>query len=68
MIGFTGFRDPLALSSALASLEMLQPMAIGSLNPVEPSVSVSNFNIVHCYCMDVVQLKVKLDWPGLIVP
>jgi len=33
-------QHPLALSSTLASLEMLQP-AIGSLNPLEPSVSVS---------------------------
>ena len=37
------FRDPQALSSALASLGSPQPRAFGSLNNLEPLVSVSNY-------------------------
>ncbi len=42
-MGSTGFRDPQTLSSALAALGSLEPRALGSLNPVDPSVSVSNY-------------------------
>jgi len=38
--------DPPALSSVLAALGTLQPWAFGSLNTIDPSVSVSNYYIV----------------------
>ena len=47
-MGSTLFRDPQALSSALAVLGMLQPRAFGSLNRVDPLDSVSNYYIVLC--------------------
>ena len=37
------FRDPQALSSALASLGTLQPRAFGSLNHIETLDSASNY-------------------------
>ena len=39
----TLFRDPQALSSALAALGTLQPQAFGSLNRVETLDSASNY-------------------------
>ena len=42
-MGSTLFRDPQALSSALAALGTLQPRAFGSLNRVDPLDSVSNY-------------------------
>ena len=39
----TLFRDPQALSSALATLGTLQPRAFGSLNRVETLDSASNY-------------------------
>ena len=41
----TLFRDPQALSSALATLGTLQPRAFGSLNRVETLDSASNYYI-----------------------
>ena len=41
-MGSTRFRNPRALSSALAALGTLQPRALGFLNRVDPLVSVSN--------------------------
>ena len=41
-MGSTRFRNPQALSSALASLGTLQPRAFGFLNCVDPLVSASN--------------------------
>ena len=41
----TLFRDPQALSSALAALGTLQPWAFGSLNRVETLDSASNYYI-----------------------
>ena len=40
------FRDPQALSSALAALGMLQPRAFGSLNRVDLLDLVSNYYVV----------------------
>ena len=45
--GIHAFRNPRALSSALAALGTLQPRALGFLKRVDPSVSVSNLYIVH---------------------
>ena len=45
-MGSTRFRNPRALSSALASLGTLQPWALGFLNRVDTLVSVSNYYIV----------------------
>ena len=44
-MGSTRFRNPRALSSALASLGTLQPRALGFLNPVDPMDSMSNLYI-----------------------
>ena len=44
-MGSTRFRNPRALSSALALLEMLQPRALGFLNRVDPMDSMSNLYI-----------------------
>ena len=47
------FRDPQSLSSALASLGMLQPRAFGSLNHVETLGSASNYYLEYScskYC------------------
>jgi len=43
---FTLFRNPQALSSALAMLGSLQPRALGFLNCVDPLGLVSNYYIV----------------------
>ena len=43
--GIHAFRNPRALSSALAALGTLQPRALGFLKRVDPSVSVSNLYI-----------------------
>ena len=45
----TLFRDPQALSSTLAVLGTLQPLAFGSLNRVETSDSASNYYLVTIY-------------------
>ena len=42
------FRNPRALSSALASLGMLQPQALGFLNRLVTLVSASNLYIDTC--------------------
>ena len=42
-MGSTRFRNPRALSSALASLGTLQPWALGFLNRIDPLVSASNY-------------------------
>ena len=55
-MGSTLFRDPQALSSALAALGMLQPRAFGSLNRIDPLDSVSNYYIVGVVCQ-----RVKLN-------
>ena len=44
-MGSTLFRNPWALSSALATLGLLQPQALGFLNRVYPSDSASNYYI-----------------------
>ena len=44
-MGSTRFRNPQALSSALASLGTLQPRAFGFLNRVDPLVSASNLYV-----------------------
>ena len=49
-MGSTLFRDPQALSSALAALGTLQPRAFGSLNHVDPLDSVSNYYIDILEC------------------
>ena len=49
MMGSTVFRNPRALSSALAALGTLQPRALGFLNTVDPLDTVSN-----CYIYNVV--------------
>ena len=41
-MGSTVFRNPRALSSALAALGTLQPRALGFLNTVDPLDTVSN--------------------------
>ena len=53
-MGSTVFRNPRALSSALAALGTLQPRALGFLNTVDPLDTVSNCYIVVqvCACMD----------------
>ena len=48
-MGSTRFRNPQALSSALASLGTLQPRAFGFLNRVDPLVSASNYYLVVYY-------------------
>ena len=45
-MGSTVFRNPRALSSALAALGTLQPRALGFLNTVDPLDTVSN-----CYVL-----------------
>ena len=48
-MGSTVFRNPRALSSALAVLGTLQPRALGFLNTVDPLDTVSNCYVVyHC--------------------
>ena len=50
---FMLFRDPQTLSSALASLGMLQSWTFGSLNRVETLDSASNYYLEHScnkYC------------------
>ena len=42
-MGSTRFRDPRALSSALAAFGTQQPRAFGSLNRIDPLNSVSNY-------------------------
>ena len=42
-MGTTRFRNPRALSSALATLGTLQPRALGFLNRVVPLVLASNY-------------------------
>ena len=49
-MGSTVFRNPRALSSALAALGTLQPRALGFLNTVDPLDTVSN-----CYLANVAQ-------------
>ena len=44
--GSTVFRNPRALSSALAALGTLQPRALGFLNTVDPLDTVSNCYLV----------------------
>ena len=51
-MGSTLFRDPQALSSALAALGMLQPRAFGSLNRVDPLDSVSNYYLYFPYTLE----------------
>ena len=46
-MGSTRFRNPQALSSALASLGTLQPRAFGFLNRVDPLVSASNLYLAE---------------------
>jgi len=46
-MGSMGFRNPQALSSALAALRNLQPRAFRFLNPIDPMVSVSNLYKVY---------------------
>ena len=49
-MGSTVFRNPWALSSALAALGTLQPRALGFLNAVDPLDTVSNCYLEHsCY-------------------
>ena len=43
--GSTRFREPRALSSALAPLGTLQPRALGSLNRVDPVDDASNLSL-----------------------
>ena len=45
-MGCVLFRDPWAFSSALTTLGKLQPLALGSLNQVDPSDSVSSYHLV----------------------
>ena len=53
-MGSTVFRNPKALSSALAALGTLQPRAFGFLNTVDPLVSVSNYYLLYaCYIVAV---------------
>ena len=56
-MGSTRFRNPRALSSALASLGTLQPRALGFLNPVDPMDSMSNLYVD--------QQPRPLKYPGL---
>ena len=56
-MGSTRFRDPQALSSALAAFETLQPRAFGSLNRVDPLDSVSN------YYLEVTEEPMIHTWP-----
>jgi len=46
-MGSTRFRNPRALSSALATLGTLRPRALGFLNPVDPMDSISNLYLVN---------------------
>ena len=64
-MGSARFRNPQALSSALASLGTLQPRAFGFLNRVDPLVSASNLYIVQlkvwavvCYISVAIVLQV----------
>ncbi len=50
-MGSTVFRNPRALSSALAALGTLQPRALGFLNTVDPLDTVSNCYIVCGGCL-----------------
>ncbi len=58
-MGSAGFRNPRALSSALAALGTLQPRALGFLNPVDPLYTVPN-----CY-VGVNSERGKLSGPKL---
>ena len=51
------YRNPRALSSALATLGTLQPRALGFLNRVVPLVSASNY-----YVVALVAIKLKRQW------
>ena len=48
-MGSTVFRNPRALSSALAALGTLQPRALGFLNTVDPLDTVSNCYLEQGY-------------------
>ena len=52
-MGSTRFRNPRALSSALATLGTLRPRALGFLNPVDPMDSISNLYIVETALMPI---------------
>ncbi len=68
-MGSTGFRNPRALSSALAALGTLQPRALGFLNPVDPLYTVPNCYVVY-QCMLVSNINAKyynlVDIVGII--
>ena len=59
----TLFRDPQALSRALASLGMLQPRAFGSLNHVETLDSASNYYLLHVPYFLKISLHLEIHCP-----
>ena len=64
-MGSTVFRNPRALSSALAALGTLQPRALGFLNTVDPLDTVSN-----CYISTHVLMRFHIEvgllpWQGI---
>ena len=60
-MGSTVFRNPWALSSALAVLGTLQPRALGFLNTVDPLDTVSNCYTVHVFSRHNVQYMYSVD-------
>ena len=59
-MGSTVFRNPRALSSALAVLGTLQPRALGFLNTVDPLDTVSNYYVyvhVHVHDQSVIETR-----------
>ena len=55
------FRDPQALSSALAALGTLQPRAFGSLNRIDPLNSLSTYYYSVYKARKVISQNVKED-------
>ena len=69
-MGSTVFRNPRALSSALAALGTLQPRALGFLNTVDPLDTVSNCYIEYYgfhSAMSLIALTSHHEWTLIIV-
>ena len=64
-MGSTRFRNPWALSSAIAALGTLQPRALGFLNHVDPLASVSNLYLMVDFLHSTVSIVTVKKRPTL---
>ena len=61
-------RNPRALSSALTSLETLQPRALGSLNRLVTLVSASNLYLVNSFIASLACFLTFYTWNRFQIP